>query len=201
MMPVAALKTGMLWSADIIEVVAETLAARPHIPSVVDPVMIATSGARLVTDEAIEIYRSLLLPRCTLATPNLDEAQALLGSPPIGHGLLEDTAKRLHETFGCAVLLKGGHLAGDPIDILFDGHSLRRWEHPRLEGVNTHGSGCMLSAAITAELAKKAELAEAVDLALQATQRALANPLKLTGELALAGIEAASPQPGPPPET
>ena len=90
------------------------------------------------------------------------------------------------------MLLKGGHLAGAPIDILFDGHSLRRWEHPRLEGVNTHGSGCMLSAAITAELAKGASLVEAVDLALQATQQALASPLALAEGLALAGIEAAS---------
>ena len=190
--PVAALKTGMLWSAEVIQVVADALAARPHLPSVVDPVMIATSGAKLVTDEAIGIYKTQLLPRCTLMTPNLDEAQALLRGPVISPPLIEDTVRKLREAFGCAVLLKGGHLAGDPVDILFDGHTLRRWKHQRLEGVDTHGSGCMLSAAIAAELAKGASLIDAVDLALQATQRALANPHVLAEGLALAGIEAAS---------
>lgn len=199
-LPVAALKTGMLWSVEVIQVVADTLTGRPHLPSVVDPVMIATSGARLVTEEAIELYKTKLLPRCTLMTPNLDEAQVLLDEKRIGSADLEAATRRLHEAFGCAVLLKGGHLAGDPIDLLFDGRTLSRWEHPRLEGVNTHGSGCMLSAAIAAELAKGASLTDAVDLALKATQQALANPHRLAEGLALAGIEAARTLRSPPSE-
>jgi hydroxymethylpyrimidine/phosphomethylpyrimidine kinase len=153
--------------------------------------MIATSGARLVTEEAIDLYKTQLLPRCTLMTPNLDEAQVLLGQEAISAETMERAAAKLHESFGCAVLLKGGHLEGDPLDLLFDGSSYRRWEHERLGGVNTHGSGCMLSAAIAAELAKGALLEEAVNQGLLATRAALANPQLLVGDLRLAGIEAA----------
>lgn len=190
-LPVAALKTGMLWSAEIIQTVADTLTERPQLPSVIDPVMIATSGARLVTEEAIEVYRTQLLPRCTLMTPNLDEAQVLLEQGPIGVTGLEAAARKLAELFGCAVLLKGGHLEGDPVDLLVDGQQIHRWEHPRLDGVNTHGSGCMLSAAITAELAKGLSLFEAVDQGLAATHSALSHPQRLVDELNLPGIEAA----------
>ena len=189
--PVAALKTGMLWSADIITVVADFLSRYPLLPSVVDPVMIATSGAKLVNDAAIELYRSKLLPRCTLTTPNLDEARVLLDCGPIDLSQLDQTAIRLHELFGCAVLLKGGHLDGPPVDVLFNGHTLKRWEHERLTGVDTHGSGCMLSAAIAAELAKDATLDDAVQVALNATLAALSSPQTIATGLPMAGIEAA----------
>ncbi len=189
--PVAAIKTGMLWSADTIRTVTDELGKRPLIPCVVDPVMIATSGARLITDEAITLYRSDLLPRCTLTTPNLDEARVLLDCGPISAAQMDNAALRLHELFGCAVLLKGGHLDGDPIDVLFDGHSLHRWTHTRLHAIDTHGSGCMLSAAIAAELAKQAPLHDAVDVALAATHRALSHPHTIATGLPMAGIEAA----------
>jgi hydroxymethylpyrimidine/phosphomethylpyrimidine kinase len=189
--PVAAIKTGMLWSAETIEVVASALDNHPLTPSVIDPVMIATSGAKLITDEAVDLYRTKLLPRCTLATPNLDEAQVLLDCSEITSAQLDNTAITLHERFGCAILLKGGHLHGDPIDVLYDGHTLTRWGHTRLNNVNTHGSGCMLSAAIAAELAKGQPLPAAVDTALTATNQALSSPLNVTAEIALAGIESA----------
>ena len=191
-MPVAAIKTGMLWSADIINMVAETLKKHPQIPCVVDPVMIAASGAQLITDDAVEAYQTQLLPQCTLATPNLDEAKVLLGNASIDRDSQEDAAKELYEQLGCHILLKGGHLQGDPVDLLFDGTKVFRFEQKRLNNINTHGSGCMLSAAIAAELAKGQALEIAVQAALNAVHRALAHPSVLTAKLSLAGVVAAA---------
>ena len=190
-MPVAAIKTGMLWSAEIIKTVSTTLKNYAQIPCVVDPVMIATSGAQLITDDAVEAYKNYLFPQCTLATPNIDEAQVLLGQGSIGRESQEDAARTLFDKLGCSILLKGGHLQGDPVDLLFDGKQVWRFEQKRLENVNTHGSGCMLSAAIAAELAKKQELQHAVGQALKAVHVALANPSLLTSELSLAAVEVA----------
>ena len=188
---VGAVKTGMLWSAEIVRAVADVLARRDEIPSVVDPVMIATSGAKLVSDEAIEVYRRALLPQCTLATPNLDEARVLSGRAAIGPDDRDDAAQELADTLGCAVLLKGGHLPGDPVDVLCEKGRLHHWQHPRLDGVNTHGSGCMLSAAIAAELAQGHPLVNAVETGLAAVHRALGTPRRVSPDLVLAGIEGA----------
>lgn len=188
-----ALKTGMLWSASIVAAVAE-LVERYDLGQrlVVDPVMVATSGARLLEEEAISAYRQRLLPRARLVTPNLDEAAVLLErSTPISAEELDAAAAELVERFGVAVLLKGGHLAGDPIDLLVtaDGQR-RRWSHPRVEGTHTHGTGCMLSAAIAAGLATDLGLGAACERALAFVHDALAQPLRV-GEVGLAAIERA----------
>ena len=130
------------------------------------------------------------LPQCTLATPSIDEAQVLLGQEAIDRNSQEDAACALYEKLGCNVLLKGGHLQGDLVDLLFDGNQVTHFQHPRLENVNTHGSGCMLSAAVTAELAKGQTLHGAVETGLQAVHRALAQPQILSNSLSLGAVEA-----------
>ena len=158
--PVRAVKTGMLWSAEIIEAVAECV-TRHQLTTVVDPVMIATSGAKLISDDAISNYKQVLFPHAALITPNLDEACALLGRTSIQRSDQEGAAMALYDTYGVPVLLKGGHLDGAPVDLLYDGSQTYQWTHDRIDSVNTHGTGCMLAAAITAELAKGAPLSTA----------------------------------------
>ncbi|WP_428265303.1 bifunctional hydroxymethylpyrimidine kinase/phosphomethylpyrimidine kinase [Haliangium sp.] len=195
---VAAVKTGMLWSAAIIERVAAAVAAAA-IPVVVDPVMVATSGARLLQADAVAAYRERLIPHCTLLTPNLDEAAVLLERPGIEADQLDACAAELARQYGCAVLLKGGHLAAAPVDVLAHGGQVIRWRHPRVEGVNTHGSGCMLSAAIAAWLARGADLVTACERGLGFVHQALAHPVApaAAAPVRLAGIERADSDPGP----
>lgn len=182
---VGAIKTGMLFSAPIISLIAEALTVRPHVPLVIDPVMVATSGAVLLQPEAIEMLKTQLLPRATLITPNLDEAGVLLGERPRDRKGMETAAAALAERYNTGILLKGGHLEGADaiIDILqIPGRKPRFWTHPWLPGVNTHGSGCTLSAAITAELARGQDLETAVDVGLNYLQTALRRPVFLNGE-------------------
>ena len=185
---VCAIKTGMLWSAAIIERVAAAVSDR-GIPIVVDPVMVATSGARLLQEDAIAAYCDALIPRCSLLTPNLDEAAVLLERACIDVDHMDETARALGQRLGCAVLLKGGHLGGDPVDVLWHDGQWTRWRHPRVHDVNTHGSGCMLSAAIAAWLARGADLVTACERGLGFVHHALAAPLALAGGVHLAGIE------------
>ncbi len=161
---VAALKTGMLAVPEVIEAVADRLLAYGRISKVVDPVMVATSGAKLLQDDAVEMLKSRLLPLATLITPNLPEAEVLLGRPVSTRGERADAARALADAFGCAVLIKGGHAAGASAeDVLFDGQSLRLLSTPRIEDpLSTHGTGCSLSAAITASLACGQTLLDAV---------------------------------------
>lgn len=190
--PVRAVKTGMLWSAAIVEAVARALAGRPY---VVDPVMVATSGARLLDAGAALAYRRHLLPAAALVTPNLDEAAVLLDRDAIDPGDLEGAAAALHARLGCPVLLKGGHLEGDPIDLLHDGRAVTRWTHARVAGVDTHGSGCMLSAAIAAHLALGHDLTGACELGLAFVHDALARALPVAEGVRLADIEHAVADP------
>jgi hydroxymethylpyrimidine kinase/phosphomethylpyrimidine kinase len=159
----AAIKTGMLYSRALIEVTARFAAAHRKIPLVVDPVMIATSGARLLNRSALTALMADLLPRATIITPNVPEAEALAGR---SIGTIEDqrqAARQLAEQFGCAVVVKGGHLKGaEAADIFFDGHEEWLLTSPFLRGVKTHGTGCTFSAALAAHLAKEADLATAV---------------------------------------
>ncbi|MEE2959535.1 MAG: bifunctional hydroxymethylpyrimidine kinase/phosphomethylpyrimidine kinase [Myxococcota bacterium] len=192
-LPIAAMKTGMLWSSEIITTVAHTAHENPAVALVVDPVMIATSGAQLVAHKAIDTYKRELLPRCTLMTPNIDEAQVLLGGETIDAQNQEDAARTLGETFGCAVLLKGGHLTGDPIDLLWEEGRVHSWKKKRLHSVNSHGSGCTLSAAVTAFLAHGQTLPKAVQAAIQTVHTALLNPVTPAPGLHLAGLEETSP--------
>lgn len=189
-LPIAAAKTGMLWSADIIREVAQFLSANPSIKVVVDPVMIATSGARLISEEAVSALKEVL-PLATIVTPNLDEAALLLGWERIGPSQMNEAAEHLRAMYSTAFLLKGGHLEGDPCDVLVWEEGMRSWSAPRITGVLNHGSGCMLSAAITASLAKGLDLEDAVDQALSFIRGVLANSIALTEDLRLSGVERA----------
>jgi len=161
---VNAIKTGMLATADIIRAVAESLNAFKSVPLVVDPVMIATSGDRLLDEDAVAVLIAQLLPLATLITPNLHEAAALLNLPLAtdlhrmrmqGEALLRLGAK--------AVLMKGGHSeASEAVDLLVTAESVKTFSAPRLQTRNTHGTGCTLASAITAGLAKGLALEDAV---------------------------------------
>ncbi len=179
-----AVKTGMLYSADIIATVAAFLGEHPHIPAVVDPVMVASSGAVLLHESAIGMMRERLLPRAALVTPNLDEAAVLLGARPATAADMEQAAAELAARIGAPVLLKGGHLPDteEVADVLArPGGAVSAFTARRIDGVNTHGSGCTLASAIAAHLARGRELAAAIGEALAYLRRGLAQPLFLNG--------------------
>lgn len=176
-------KTGMLFHADLIQTAASFI--REHqIAAVVDPVMVASSGAKLLKDDAIDCLKNELLPAATLITPNLDEAAVLLGKADGSGPLpLRESAQELTERFGVATLLKGGHLESDELtDVLYlpDGE-LIELTSSRIHGVDTHGSGCTLSAAIAAELAKGEALIDAVQIAHAYLRQAMERPLRVGG--------------------
>ncbi len=161
-MPVAAAKTGMLANAAIVDAVAGA-ARRLALPFlVVDPVMVAKGGHRLLDRGAEEAYRRLLLPLATVLTPNLPEAEVLLGRRIATREDMREAARALRALGPRSVLLKGGHLEGDAVDVFFDGERTLELAAPRIETRNTHGTGCTLSAAIAARLALGAPLEDAV---------------------------------------
>lgn len=169
--PVRAAKTGMLFSAEIIAAVADAWRAKGRdIPLVVDPVMVAASGARLL-ESAAERALIEFLSLATLITPNLPEASVILGRELATLADMERGARELHEKTGAAVLLKGGHRAsesaasGEAVDLLFDQNGLQSYSRPVLSSKNTHGTGCTLSAAIAAGLANGANLSAAISAA------------------------------------
>lgn len=164
--PVAAVKTGMLFSAAHIASVTEILRNNPDVQLVVDPVMIASTGAPLLEPDAMDAYRELLLPLARIITPNLPEAEALLGEEIPNDAALESAARRLSDRFGTAILLKGGHLDG-PIctDLLVDRNEIHRFSAARIPVKGSHGTGCTLSAAIAAGLARGETLPKAVEMA------------------------------------
>lgn len=156
-----AIKTGMLYSQGLIECVTATL--KPESKLVVDPVMVATSGARLLKPGAIRTLKSDLLPLAQLVTPNLDETELLLGLKVATIDDAKDAARDIHERWGCAALVKGGHRASsEAIDVLFDGRKISLHRSRRIPKAETHGTGCSLSAAIAANLALGKNLATAV---------------------------------------
>ncbi|MGD0580360.1 MAG: bifunctional hydroxymethylpyrimidine kinase/phosphomethylpyrimidine kinase [Bryobacteraceae bacterium] len=159
--PPAAIKTGALGRATVVLRLA-WLAPLFRCPLVVDPILLSTLGAPLLAEEARTALLEYLLPRATLITPNLQEAAALTGLPVANVQSMREAARRLGERTGAAVLVKGGHLEGDAVDILWDGVSFREYRAPRVETVHTHGTGCTYSAAITALLALAHPLPEAV---------------------------------------
>jgi len=169
---IRALKTGMLGDAAAIEAVAGRLSGRPEIAKVVDPVMVATSGAKLIAEGAVDALRRRLLPLATLVTPNIPEAVALCGrdAPPA------ELALQIFESFGCAVLVKGGHGRGsDAVDVLCERGVVREFSLPWVKDpVSTHGTGCSLAAAIAAELALGRRLADAVAGAKRYVRAAIA---------------------------
>ena len=180
---IRALKTGMLHSAGIVAAVADFLRSHPRIPAVIDPVIVATSGAALLDPRALAAVCKKLLPTATLVTPNLDEVAVLLGEKPATPAEMVAAARRLAETHGVAFLVKGGHLAGDRLtDVLArPTGEVRTFTSRRVQGVDTHGSGCTLSAAIAANLASGMTLEDAVVAARSYLLRTLKRSLAAGG--------------------
>jgi hydroxymethylpyrimidine/phosphomethylpyrimidine kinase len=171
----AAIKSGMLGTADVVDAVASAAAEHRLIPYVLDPVMVATSGDPLVDAAAVDAIRDRLIPLAQLVTPNLDEVAVLLGKRPRDADEMAGAAEWIVTELGAhAALVKGGHLGGDEVvDVLFDG-TTKVWRRARVGSTSTHGTGCTLSAAITARLALGDALAVAVDTALAFVHRAIA---------------------------
>ena len=172
-MPVAAAKTGMLATPEIVRAVAAHLRGRPFPFLVVDPVMVSTGGDRLLTAEAEAAYVSDLLPIATVVTPNLPEAEALLGRRVRTIEAMHEAARALVARGARAVVLKGGHLDGDAVDIFFDGHQAVELRAARIATAHTHGTGCTFSAAIAARLAAGAPLPAAVQGAKEDVTQAI----------------------------
>ena len=179
---VGSIKTGLLCSAEIISAMTRELQSpRQRIPLVIDPVMIATSGDRLLEPAAIDAYKKELFPLATLITPNLDEGGLLLGTRIKGRQQMQAAAKALAKQFGCAILLKGGHLKGDEaVDLLFHNSRLTEFSAPFVRDVATHGTGCTYSAAITAGLACGLSLEQAVEQGKRFVTRSIARRFRWT---------------------
>ncbi|MCS7063737.1 MAG: bifunctional hydroxymethylpyrimidine kinase/phosphomethylpyrimidine kinase [Methylacidiphilales bacterium] len=162
--PLGAIKTGMLFSYEIITAVAATLKNMPSASLIIDPVMVASSGARLLLDTAINALKELLFPLATLITPNRDEAEILWGNPINNESALRECARELSSRYHTSFLVKGGHLQGDnAIDVLCQADGdLHEFSAPRVPQTNPHGTGCTFSAAITAYIAHGHSLVEAV---------------------------------------
>lgn len=170
----AAFKTGMLATAQLVHTVADAIGEFDLPNYVLDPVMVATSGDRLLASDAERSIVSALLPRATLVTPNLDEAAILVGFPVRSPEDMHRAAETLVSFGAGAALLKGGHLEGDEVvDILLNGATWHEWRRPKLDTTSTHGTGCTLSAGIAAGLAHGRSLVEAVEDALGFVHRAL----------------------------
>ncbi len=193
---VDAVKIGMLGSGAVVAVVAERLSARPPLPMVLDPVMVAKSGDSLLADDAISALIELLFPRATLVTPNLPEASRLVGHAVSAVAERQAAARELVALGASAALVKGGHgvsaakgaavgdcaeiVPEDPlVDWLFDGRQMHRYVHPRIQTQSDHGTGCTLSAAIAAELGSGVALVPAVQAGLSFLQRALRHAVPL----------------------
>ncbi len=179
----AAAKTGMLYSAPIIQAVADFFGQRRQTPLVVDPVMVSTSGARLLKSAALRLLCNELLPLATLITPNLDEAEVLVGRKLTGVEDLRSAAREIHRRFGCAALVKGGHLRGlrDAVDIFNDGRDALLLSAPFVRGVSTHGTGCTYSAAIAGYLARGYTCSHAVQQAKKFITQAIAASRRTSG--------------------
>ena len=174
-----AVKTGMVSSTALIAVIADKLRQYKARNIVVDPVMVATSGARLISEEAVDALKEKLLPLATLLTPHIPEAEVLSGmtiSDPAG---MERAARAISEQYGCAVLCKGGHQISDADDLLWRNGAGVWFRGRRIQNSNTHGTGCTLSSAIAANLAKGYDLDRSVQRAKDYISGALAAMLDL----------------------
>ena len=171
---VRVVKLGMLATSEVIGTVADLLAAHASVPVVLDPVMVATSGAKLLADDALDALRTRLLPRATIATPNLPEAELLLGTTIADVDAMRAACGRLRSLGARSVLLKGGHLAGGDVvvDVFADDAGLHEIRHPRLS-LDAHGTGCTLASAIAARLALGDDVRAACIAASDYVHRAL----------------------------
>lgn len=174
-----AVKIGMVSSATLVHIIVERLKRYGATNIVVDPVMVATSGANLIRNDAVDALCQALLPMAALATPNIPEAEVLWGKPIREKDDMSIAAKDISETYGCAVLLKGGHCSGDADDLLYAAGECRWFPGRRIDNPNTHGTGCTLSSAIAANLAKGFDLADAVQRGKDYVSGALSAMLSL----------------------
>src|SRR5437868_12372130 len=184
--PIGTIKTGLLCSAEISSVAAKAIRSMhrnsaSRVPVVIDPVSVATSGDLLLELAAIETYEKELFPLASLITPNLNEAERLLGTEIKDRQAIRRAGKRLEREFGTAILVKGGHLEGDAaLDLLFIGGKVVEFSAPFVRGVATHGTGCTYSAAISAGLASGLALEEAIRRAKKFVAEAIAQHFRWT---------------------
>ena len=175
-----AVKTGMVASADLIRTIAGKLTEYQAENIVVDPVMVSTSGARLISEEAIETLKEKLFPLATVITPNIPEAEVLADMEIETVQDMEKAAEMIGTRYGCSVLLKGGHQKNDASDLLWQKDKKPVWCHGvRIDNPNTHGTGCTLSSAIASNLAKGRDLETSVEAAKRYISGALAAMLDL----------------------
>lgn len=178
-MPIHAFKTGMISNIDMMHLIADKI---QHInaPYVMDPVMVATSGDALVETEARDFLRQHLLPLSSIVTPNIPEAEYLIGEKIQTTDDMKQAAELIVSKFGAgAALVKGGHMAGEAVDFLYDGSTMNRFSATRIETTNTHGTGCTYSAAITAYLSMGVHLYDAVKEAKQFVTTAIQHAFPL----------------------
>lgn len=174
-----AVKIGMVSSSELIRVISDRLRYHKAKNVVVDPVMVATSGSSLMKNEAVQTLVEEIFPLATLVTPNIPEAQVLSGMPVENKDDMLSAAKFIGDTYGCAVLLKGGHNINDANDLLYADGEMTWFEGKRIDNSNTHGTGCTLSSAIASNLAKGYELAMSVQRAKEYISCALSAQLDL----------------------
>ncbi|MGM9915885.1 bifunctional hydroxymethylpyrimidine kinase/phosphomethylpyrimidine kinase [Anaerotignum sp.] len=174
-----AVKVGMVSSVELISVIAEKLTAYQAENIVVDPVMVATSGAKLISDDAVSALKEKLLPLAAVVTPNIPEAEVLSGMKIESPEDMVKAAEKISKDYHCAVLCKGGHSMNDANDLLYHNGTYQWFNGKRIDNPNTHGTGCTLSSAIAANLAKGHDLATAVERAKEYISGALAAMLDL----------------------
>lgn len=174
-----AVKIGMVSEEELIEVIAEKLEKYGVKNVVLDPVMVATSGAKLISDSAIDALQKRLFPLASIVTPNIPEAEVLTGRKIESAEDMEAAAQMIYDKFHCAVLLKGGHQIHDANDLLCQESGMTWFTGKRIDNPNTHGTGCTLSSAIASNLAKGKTLADSVEQAKNYLSLALADMLDL----------------------
>lgn len=186
-LPPKAVKTGMLYSKPIIRTVAEFFSEPGRPPLIVDPVMVSTSGNVLLKSDAIKVFCNELLPKATLVTPNIHEAEVLTGQDIHSVEDLWTAAKAIYERFGCAALVKGGHLrkSKDAVDVFCSGREAVQLSSPFIRGIQTHGTGCTYSAAITAYLARGFPMVKAIQKSKQYISRVIAASQSVNGHSVL----------------
>ncbi|MFD1706652.1 bifunctional hydroxymethylpyrimidine kinase/phosphomethylpyrimidine kinase [Siminovitchia sediminis] len=176
---VDAVKIGMLGNSDIIQTVSDTLKVYQPKYLVIDPVMVSKGGHHLLEKEAVATLSNLLLPMASLVTPNIPEAEVLTGNRIQSESDMYEACRKILSKGPEAVLIKGGHLKGDPTDVFYDGNEFKVFQGRRIETKNVHGTGCTLSSAITAQLAKGASMPEAIQIAKDYITRAIEKSLDI----------------------
>ena len=174
-----AVKIGMVASSELIRVIADRLRYYDAKNVVVDPVMVATSGAKLISEEAVDVLKEELFPLADLLTPNIPETEVLTGRKIRSADDMIEAAKQVSEQYHCAVLCKGGHKLNDANDLLYEDGTYQWFEGKRIDNPNTHGTGCTLSSAIASNLAKGFSMVESVNRAKDYISGALAAMLDL----------------------